>query len=61
MKNITSKKKKVFGQGGPLGLVPVYLCGNEKEKRNTVMFGNSFCFLFSQTCIWEYNEKTIFL
>ena len=24
------------------------------------MFGNSFCFLFSKTCFWEYIEKTIF-
>ena len=26
-----------------------------------VMFGNSFCFLFSKTCFGEYKEKTIFL
>ena len=26
-----------------------------------VMFDNSFCFLFSKTCFWEYKEKTIFL
>ena len=26
-----------------------------------VMFGNSFYFLFSKTCFWEYKEKTIFL
>ena len=26
-----------------------------------VMFGNSFCFLFSKTCFWEYKEKIIFL
>ena len=26
-----------------------------------VMFGNSFCFLFSKTCFLEYKEKTIFL
>ena len=25
-----------------------------------VMFGNSFCFLFSKTCFWKYKEKTIF-
>ena len=25
------------------------------------MFDNSFCFLFSKTCFWEYKEKTIFL
>ena len=25
------------------------------------MFGNGFCFLFSETCFWEYKEKTIFL
>ena len=25
------------------------------------MFGNSFYFLFSKTCFWEYKEKTIFL
>ena len=25
------------------------------------MFGNSFCFLFSKTCFWEYKEKKIFL
>ena len=24
------------------------------------MFGNSFYFLFSKTCFWEYEEKTIF-
>ena len=21
------------------------------------MFGNNFCFLFSKTCFWEYEEK----
>ena len=21
------------------------------------MFGNSFCFLFSKTCFWEYKKK----
>ena len=26
-----------------------------------VMFGNSFCFLFSKICFWNYKEKTIFL
>ena len=26
-----------------------------------VMFGNSFCFLFSKTYFWKYKEKTIFL
>ena len=26
-----------------------------------IIFGNSFCFLFSKTCFWEYKEKTIFL
>ena len=25
------------------------------------MFGNSFYFLFSKICFWEYKEKTIFL
>ena len=25
------------------------------------MFGNSFCFLFSKTCFWEYKEKKILL
>ena len=25
------------------------------------MFGNSFYFLFSKTCFWEYKEKAIFL
>ena len=25
------------------------------------MFGNSFCFLFSKTCFWEYKEKKNFL
>ena len=25
------------------------------------LFDNSFCFLFSKTCFWEYKEKTIFL
>ena len=29
-------------------------------KEVKVMFGNSFCFLFSKTCFWEYKEKTIF-
>ena len=32
--------------------------GYQKAK---VMFGNSFCFLFSKTCFGEYKEKTIFL
>ena len=30
-------------------------------KKNKVMFGNSFCFLFSKTCFWEYKEKNNFL
>ena len=30
-------------------------------ERIKVMFGNSFCFLFSKTCFWKYKEKTIFL
>ena len=29
--------------------------------KNKVMFGNSFCFLFSKTCFGEYKEKTILL
>ena len=29
-------------------------------KEVKVMFGNSFCFLFSKTCFWEYKEKTNF-
>ena len=29
--------------------------------KTKVMFGNSFCFLFSKTYFWEYKEKTIFL
>ena len=29
--------------------------------KDKVMFGNSFCFLFLKTCLWEYKEKTIFL
>ena len=24
------------------------------------MFGNSFCFLFSKTCFWEYKKKQFF-
>ena len=24
------------------------------------MFGNSFCFLFSKTCFWEYKEKQFY-
>ena len=24
------------------------------------MFGNSFCFLFSKTCFWEYKKKKQF-
>ena len=32
-----------------------------KKKKNKVMFGNSFCFLFLKTCFSEYKEKTIFL
>ena len=31
------------------------------HKEVKVMFGNSFCFLFSKTCFGEYEEKTIFL
>ena len=30
-------------------------------KKKKVIFGNSFCFIFSKTCFWEYKEKTIFL
>ena len=33
----------------------------DKFRDSMVMFGNSFCFLFSKTCFWEYKEKTIFL
>ena len=33
----------------------------ENEIENKIMLGNSFCFLFSKTCFWEYKEKTIFL
>ena len=32
--------------------------GKEKIK---VMFGNSFCFLFSKTSFQKYKEKTMFL
>ena len=35
--------------------------GKEKGKQPKVMFDNSFCFLFSETCFWKYKEKTIFL
>ena len=28
-----------------------------RVEKNKVMFGNSFCFLFSKTCFWEYKEK----
>ena len=39
------------------------MCHNRKHEQQNykVMFGNSFCFLFSKTCFWEYKEKTIFL
>ena len=36
----------------------------EKKKipsKTKVMFGNSFCFLFSKTYFLKYKEKTIFL
>ena len=34
----------------------------KKEKKNNQdIFGNSFCFLFSKICFWEYKEKPIFL
>ena len=32
-----------------------------KHWKVKVMFGNSFCFLFSKTCFGEYKEKTILL
>ena len=32
-----------------------------KLVRVYIIFGNSFCFLFSKNCFWEYKEKTIFL
>ena len=32
-----------------------------KNLKTQVIFGNSFRFLFSKTCFWEYKEKTIFL
>ena len=48
-----------------LGLKTAYLSNTlgfgEKNKNIKVMFGNSFYFLFSKTCFWEYNEKPIFL
>ena len=48
-----------------LGLKTAYLSNTlgfgEKNKNIKVMFGNSFYFLFSKTCFWEYNEKTNFL
>ena len=33
----------------------------ETKWKVKVMFGNSFYFLFSKFCFWEYKEKTIFL
>ena len=33
----------------------------ENKRKIKVMFGDSFCFLFSKTCFLEYKEKTIFL
>ena len=38
--------------------VTEFLVSNLETK---VMFGNSFCFLFSKTCFWEYKEKNNFL
>ena len=38
-----------------------YKLQKKPSKEDEVMFGNSFCFLFSKTCFWEYKEKTIFL
>ena len=35
-------------------IVTVGKIGNTKA-----MFSNSFCFLFSKTCFWEYKEKTV--
>ena len=32
-----------------------------QHQKIKVMFGNSFCFLFSKTCFWEYKEKNNFL
>ena len=29
----------------------------QKSIEIKVMFGNSYYFLFSKTCFWEYNEK----
>ena len=44
-----------------LGLKTAYLSNTlgfgEKNKKIKVMFGNSFYFIFSKTCFWEYNEK----
>ena len=41
-----------------LGLKTAYLSNTlgfgEKNKNIKVMFGNSFYFLFSKTCFWEY-------
>ena len=43
-------KKKIIWMFGWEGKIP------------PVMFGNSFHFLFSKTCFWEYKEKkNIFL
>ena len=34
---------------------------NVNISKVNVVFGNSFCFLFSKFCFWEYKETTIFL
>ena len=44
----------------PIG--PLYSpTGKKTQQKTLVMFGNTFCFLFSKTYFLEYNEKTIFL
>ena len=44
----------------PIG--PLYSpTGKKTQQKTLVMFGNTFCFLFSKTNFLKYNEKTIFL
>ena len=40
-----------------MGMFMFLLFRNHREGEIKVMFGNSFYFLFSKTCFWEYKEK----
>ena len=48
-----------MGKNAEAYLSAILVVVNKEETK--VMFGNSFCFLISKACFWEYKEKTIFL